>query len=175
MPDMIFDNWNALLRTLVLGILSYGFLVLILRITGKRTVSKWNSFDLVVTVALGSSLSTVFFSKDSSLAQGMLGFSVLILLQLIVTRLNVHSQKMQKLTKAKPALFLYKGKFQRQAMDRERVPESEILAAVRSHGIADLEDVGAVVLETDGNFSVIGKLGEATSSLADVTGFQEGS
>lgn len=171
MTDIFFDNWDTLIRTVTLGLLSYIFMVFILRVTGKRTVSKWNSFDLVVTVALGSSLSTVFLSKDTSLAQGVVGFSILVLMQFIVTWFNIRSRTVQKVTKAKPALLLYKGRLQEEAMERERVPVSEILAALRSHGIADIEEVGAVILETDGNFSVIAKLGESQSALADIEGF----
>lgn len=173
MSDIFFDSWDALIRTITFGLLSYIFMVFILRVTGKRTVSKWNSFDLVVTVALGSSLSTVFLSGNTSLAQGAVGFSILILMQYVVTWLNVRSRMVQKVIKAKPALLLHKGRFMKETMEHERVPVSEILAAVRSHGIANIEEVGAVILETDGNFSVIANLGESQSALADIEGFQD--
>ena len=69
---MFFDSWAGLLRVLVVGTLAYAALVLLLRVTGKRTLSKMNAFDLIVTVALGSTLATVLLSKDVALAEGVL-------------------------------------------------------------------------------------------------------
>ena len=69
---MIFDTWFGLLRVLVVGTAAYAALVLLLRASGKRTLAKLNAFDLVVTVALGSTLATVLLSKDVALAEGLL-------------------------------------------------------------------------------------------------------
>jgi uncharacterized membrane protein YcaP (DUF421 family) len=69
---MFFDSWTGLGRVLVVGTLAYFALVLTLRVSGKRTLSKLNAFDLVVTVALGSTLATVLLSKDVALAEGLL-------------------------------------------------------------------------------------------------------
>jgi uncharacterized membrane protein YcaP (DUF421 family) len=68
---MFFDSWTGMLRVVVVGTLAYAALVLLLRATGKRTLSKMNAFDLVVTVALGSTLATVLLSKDIALAEGV--------------------------------------------------------------------------------------------------------
>lgn len=72
MEPMLFSGWENLLRTLVVGVLAYVSLVVFLRISGKRTLSKMNAFDLIVTVALGSTLATVLLSKDVALAEGAL-------------------------------------------------------------------------------------------------------
>ena len=68
---ILFDSWGALGRIILVGALAYFALVLILRASGKRTLSKLNAFDLVVTVALGSTLATVLLSKDVALAEGV--------------------------------------------------------------------------------------------------------
>ncbi len=65
-----FDSWSAMGRTVVVGVLAYLALVLLLRVSGKRTLSKMNAFDLVVTVALGSTLATVLLSTSVALARG---------------------------------------------------------------------------------------------------------
>ncbi len=75
---MLFDSWLSLGRTAVVGVLAYLALVLLLRVSGKRTLSKMNAFDLVVTVALGSTLATVLLSTDVALATGILAFTLLI-------------------------------------------------------------------------------------------------
>ena len=70
---MLFDSWAGVGRTIVVGILAYIALVSLLRVSGKRTLSKMNAFDLVVTVALGSTLATILLSKDVALAEDVTG------------------------------------------------------------------------------------------------------
>lgn len=168
---MLFDGWMALGRTAVVGVLAYLALVFMLRVSGKRTLSKMNSFDFIVTVALGSTLATVLLSSDVSLARGVLAFAVLIFLQLAVTWLSVRSSAVRSLVKAEPTLLVHKGEFLRGSMKRERVTEDEVLAALRSQGVAAVEDVESVVLETESSFSVVMKpSGDSYSSLANVSG-----
>lgn len=152
---MFFDSWHDLLRILVVGFCAYAGLILLLRTTGKRTLSKMNAFDLVVTVALGSTLATVLLSSDVSLAEGLLAFALLCLLQFGVAYISVRSERFQSLVKAEPALLFFDGRFLGEALRKERVTEEEVLAAVRAQGTADLSAVEAVVLETDGSFSVL--------------------
>ena len=73
---MFFKGWEALGQTVIVGILAYVALVTLLRISGKRSLSKMNAFDLVVTVALGSTFATILLSKDVALAQGIVAFLV---------------------------------------------------------------------------------------------------
>ena len=158
MPDFIYQSSPALLRTLLIGVSAYLGLIIFLRISGKRTLSKWNAFDLVATVALGSSLATSLLSKDVALAQGLLAFAVLIGLQFLITWLSVRWSLLDRLVKSNPALLLYKGKVRHDVLLRERVTLSELHAALRGKGITDIHQVGAVVLETDGSFSIITKI-----------------
>lgn len=170
---MFYDGWYPILRTLVCGSLAYLALILVLRLCGKRTLSKWNAFDYVVTIALGSVLATVLLSKDVSLAQGLAALSLLVALQFAVTWLSVRSKGVAQLVKARPTLLLYRGELQPEALRRTRVTDEEVRAALRNQGVATLEAAGAVVLETDGSFSVIGDLGGGgTSTLIDVEGFE---
>lgn len=170
----MFNNWSALIHTLTVGSLAYLILIVLLRISGKRTLSKWNAFDFIVTVAFGSILATLLLSQKTSLAQGILGFGLLVLLQFLISWLSVHSGVVQKLIKAEPALLLAQGEFQQDALKRERVTKGEVLAAIRASGLSAVEDVEAVVLETDGSFSVIEKLnGKSDSALRDVKGYSQ--
>jgi len=79
------------------GVLAYVALVVFLRVSGKRTLSKMNAFDLVVTVALGSTLATVLLSKDVALAEGVLAFALLISLQFVVTWSSVRARWVRQL------------------------------------------------------------------------------
>ena len=152
---MFFDSWSGLVRTFIVGVSAYVALILLLRVSGKRTLSKMNAFDFVVTVALGSTLATILLSKDTALAEGILALALLILLQFIITWLSVRSKTISRLVKAEPKLLFHKGEFLWGAMKTERVNEGEIRQAMRSQGIEQPEQVEAVVLETDGSFSVV--------------------
>jgi uncharacterized membrane protein YcaP (DUF421 family) len=152
---MFFNGWYALGRVLLVGVLAYAALVLLLRISGNRTLSKLNAFDLVVTVSLGSTLATVLLSKDISLSEGALAFAILIGLQFLVTWSSVRAGWFSRLVKSEPVLLFHRGRFLSQAMRRARIVEPEVLSVLRTQGVARLEEVEAVVLETDGSLSVI--------------------
>lgn len=162
---MFYGGIEPVIRTLVLGVLSYVGLLMFLRISGKRTLSKMNAFDLVVTVALGSTLATILLSKDVSLVQGLTALAVLITLQFTVAWASVRSGALRGVLKAGPALLLYRGKFLDDTLRRERVTREEVYQAVRSSGAELFEQVDAVVLETDGSFSILSGGAPALSSL----------
>lgn len=171
--DMLIGPTANLLRTLVVGVLAYVSLVLVLRVSGKRTLSKLNAFDLVVTVALGSCLATVLLSKDSSWLQGLTAFVVLIAMQYIVAWLSVRSPRVRRIVKASPTLLYYRGDILEDALRSERLTVDEVYAAMRDSGIASVSSVSAVVLESDGSLSVLEGSTEQTTTLGrDVAGSQ---
>lgn len=159
-PDMFFDNGYDLLRVLVISAAAYAALVLILRVSGKRSLAKLNAFDLVVTVALGSTLATVLLTSDVALAEGVLAFAMLAGLQYAVAKASIRWRWFRDLVRAEPRLIVRDGAYQEQAMREERITADEVDAAVRNHGIGRIEEAAAVVLETDGSLSVIAKAGE---------------
>ena len=168
---MFFDSWQSIYRVLIVGALAYIALVFFLRISGKRTLSKMNAFDFIVTVALGSTLATVLLSKDVALLEGITALGLLIFLQYAVTWLSVRSDAFQGLLKATPSLLLYRGQYLTDAMKRERVTEEEVLAALRRQGVSS-DEVEAVVLETEGKLAIIKKPpeDETRSALRNVQG-----
>lgn len=170
MEAIFFNGWFTLLRTTVVGILAYAALVLFLRFSGKRTLAKMNAFDLVVTVSLGSTLATITLSTDVALAQGLLALALLIALQFVMTWSSVRWGWVRRMITGEPSLLLFRGQFLQGALRRTRLTEEEVRAAVRSQGLPAIEEVEAVVLETDGSLSVIGRGdGRQSSSLAGIT------
>lgn len=155
MEPLFFDNWQTLSRTLIVGVSAYVSLVLLLRISGRRTLSKMNAFDMVVTVALGSTLATILLNRDVALAEGVLAFALLIGMQYLVTWTSVRMPWVRQIVTGEPALLVYEGKLLPSALKRARVTEDEILSAVRSAGKQTFKQIKAVVLETDGSFSVV--------------------
>lgn len=148
-------TWDSFIRIVTVGVLAYIGLLLFLRTSGKRTLTKLNAFDLVVTVALGSTLATILLDSKLSLWEGLTAFAVLIILQYLITFTAVRSKSFNKLIKSEPRLLFSEGEFLEQAMRDERIKDIEIMQAVRNSGEGDLSKVKAVILETDGSMSVI--------------------
>ena len=169
MDGMWFDSWSDVLRVLLVGPASYFTVVVVLRASGKRTLSKLNAFDLVVTVALGSTLATIFLSKDVSWTEGAAALVVLGLLQLVVAAVSSRVPFVRKVVTARPTLLLHNGLLLDDALRSARITSAEIRQAVRGSGAGDLSTIAAVVLETDGSLSVISteQAGDR-SALADV-------
>ena len=171
MDKFFFDTWESVLRTALIAPLSYLSLLLMLRVVGKRTLSQLNAFDLIVTVALGSTLATTILTKDIALVDGLLGFALLIGLQWTISKLCFKYKSVQDLVKTEPRLLYFKGKHLKKALRECRVTKEEIQQVVRSTGIGRLEDTDAIVLETNGKFSVIRKSDkEQIPVLEDVAG-----
>ncbi|MBT2755299.1 DUF421 domain-containing protein [Mesobacillus foraminis] len=152
---MFFLSWDSIERLLIVGVLAYIGLVFLLRISGKRTLSKLNAFDLVITVSIGSTLATILLNKKISLPEGILAFFILIGLQYVITLCSVKSKKFSKLIKSEPVILYEQGNFIDHALKAERVLKEEILQAARSNGLSTMKQVKAVVLETDGSLSLI--------------------
>ncbi|MFN4271351.1 MAG: DUF421 domain-containing protein [Aliihoeflea sp.] len=156
-PPVVFESWESLLRVLLVGSAAYVMLIVMLRISGKRTLSKMNAFDLVVTVALGSTLATVLLDRNVPLADGVLALGLLICLQYVITWLSIRSSGLQRIIKSEPSLLVRDGLYLEAAMRRQRVTKAEIEAALREHGVSDIDAVANVVLETDGSLSIVRK------------------
>ncbi|MCH6230433.1 DUF421 domain-containing protein [Microbacterium sp. CFH 31415] len=143
--SMFFQDWGGLIRTVLVGILACAALIALLRFSGKRTLSKMNAFDLVVTVALGSTLATILLSEDVALAEGIVAFSVLIGMQFGIAWLSVRSKRVGRLVKSGPRILVLRGRLLR---------------------------VETVILETDGSFAVIHRTdGGDLRALRDLSGY----
>ena len=154
---MWFDSWQDVIRVVAVGAAAYSFLIVILRVTGKRTLSQMNAFDFVVTVALGSTLATILLSKDVSWAEGAIALALLAALQFLVAWAAVRWRALRKAVTSQPVVLVSDGVIDADAVRRSRLTESQVTQAVRSAGFGDVALVGAVVLEPNGTVSVIGK------------------
>ena len=161
-----FDSWATLLKTALVGLAAYVTLIFMLRTSGKRTLSKMNMFDWVVTVAMGSVMASTLVSDGVTYVQGVVAFATLIFAQYVVTSLSVRSDAFAKLVKAAPTILYYKGRYLEDAMRRERVPKSEILGAIRQSGQGAPAEIAAVLLEASGELIVMNEVdGDQTVTL----------
>jgi len=169
--EFFFADLGVLIRTVLVGIGAYVGLLVLLRASGKRTLSQMNAFDFVVTVALGSTLATVIISNDTALIQGLVALALLIGLQFVITWSSQRSRVVARLAKSEPTVLAYRGRAIDAALRRERVLPDELAAALREHGLARVEEADLVVLETDGTIAVVERLASPSGSLKS-TGLQ---
>ncbi|MDQ2664384.1 MAG: DUF421 domain-containing protein [Gemmatimonadota bacterium] len=155
--DFFFAGWTGLVRTAVVGVTAYVILIVFLRVSGKRSLSKMNAFDFVITVALGSTMATVLLDQSIALAQGVLAFVLLLGLQYAVTWSSVRAPWVKRVVTGNPTLLVHRGEILRSQMRAERVTEEELQAAVRAGGVGEIAGAESVVLETDGSFSVVAR------------------
>lgn len=152
---IFFDGWEPIVRILVIAPLAFVTLVVVLRASGKRTLSKMNAFDFVVTIALGSLFATVIINQDVTLVEGAVSFAVLIVAQFVITFVSVRSDRFERFLKAEPTLLYRNGEMLRESLRRVRVTEREVETIARRRGLPNLDTVSAVILEADGSVSVI--------------------
>lgn len=163
--DIWFDSWSEIVRTLLVGAAAYVAVVVVLRVAGKRALAKLNAFDLVVTVALGSTLATILLNADVSWAEGAVALALLASLQFVVTWTSARRPRARSVVTSVPTLLLRDGQPLPDAVREQRLTVEELRQAVRSTGSGDLASIAAVVLESDGTLSVIpaSRFGDGTA------------
>ena len=165
---MWFEDWSGIGVLVLIAAAAYAWLVLVLRVSGKRTLSKLNAFDLVVTVALGSTLSTVVLSRDTPLVEGLVALALLAALQVAVS-LASRWRRVARLVRSQPRALVSRGVVDAAALAEERLTEAELCQIARQHGHGSFEAVDLMVLESDGSVSVIAERGTG-SALRGVRG-----
>jgi len=167
-PPFFFESWYNIGRTVSLAIIGFTALIILLRGSGKRTLSKLNVFDFVFVVAVGSVFASSIMSKDVTLVEGIFALATLIGIQMVLAELAARSKTAERIINGEPALVFSRGQFLHRALKRERITEEEVRAAIRAEGITRVEDVDAVVLENDGTLTVAWQSeGPGNSSLID--------
>jgi uncharacterized membrane protein YcaP (DUF421 family) len=164
---MWFDTWAQVLRVLIAGAVAYVAVLLVLRVAGKRTLAKLNAFDLVVTVAVGSTLATIFLDAAVSIAEGITALVLLAALQTVAALVSSRLKKGHAILTSPPTVLVTHGRFHDEALRRQRISPAEVRQAIRSAGEGDANAVAAVVLESDGSLSVIAEdsLGDGSALL----------
>jgi uncharacterized membrane protein YcaP (DUF421 family) len=149
-----FESWYNVERTVTLSIVGFAALFIMLRISGKRTLSKLNVFDFVFVVAVGSVFASMIISKDVTLIEGIAALATLIGIQMLLSYLAARFPKAERIINGEPTLVLSHGKFIPSALRKERVTEEEVRGAIRAEGVTRVEDVDAVTMENDGTLTV---------------------
>jgi len=155
MVEFVYTGWQSLLRIVVVGTAMYVSLIVFLRLSGSRTLATLNIFDFIVTVAIGSVFGRALTADRVSLAEGLTAFALLVTLQYLVARLKTRWPRFEDAITNPPELLYYDGSFMRESMQQSRVSERELRTVLRKNKFKTMGDVGAVVLEPNGELSVI--------------------
>ncbi|WP_018981774.1 DUF421 domain-containing protein [Salinimonas chungwhensis] len=152
---IFFQNWDELARVAISTVLIYMLCVGMVSVFGKRASAKMNNFDWIVTVAMGSMLGSSVLFKKVVVLELFLALFLLLALQFSFNKLSVYFLTSRKTMKKSPALLYFSGEYVEQTLQRERVTKDEVRTGIRSQGLIDENDVSAVILEPNGELSII--------------------
>ena len=143
-------SWELIARALII----YLFLLVILRLTGKRQVGQLAPFDLVLLLVLSNAVQNAMNGGHNSVTAGLLLALTLIVLNVLMANLTWRSRRLEALLEGKPRVLIHNGKLQVRVLAREKITRHELMGALRDAGAPKVEDVGLAVLETSGHISV---------------------
>lgn len=151
MWNMAIPWWELILRS----ILVYAFLLIVLRLTGKRQVGQLAPFDLVLLLVLANTVQNSMNGGDNSLIGGLLSATALIVVNHLVGLATFRSKRLEDLVEGRPELLIHNGRLYQEVLDRAQLTRHEVDAALREAGCTCPEEVHAAFLENNGTISVI--------------------
>jgi uncharacterized membrane protein YcaP (DUF421 family) len=143
--------WDIILRTIVI----YLVILIGLRIAGKREIGQMTVFDLVVLLLISNAAQNAMLGPDTSLVGGVLAAVVLLAMNAVVAGLRMRWPRLRRLVEGTPTLLVLRGEAITDHLRREGIDQETLEAALREHGVKDLDDVEMAVLEIDGSISVV--------------------
>jgi uncharacterized membrane protein YcaP (DUF421 family) len=144
---------EKILRPLII----YGFLVIGLRLAGKRELAQINTFDLIVLLMLSNTVQNAIIGDDSSITGGVIGGASLLLMNYLVVRFLFRRARLDRFLEGAPVRLIEQGRVQQQRLDHELITIDELAAAAHRQGFRSLDDIEECVLETGGSLAFIGK------------------
>ena len=146
---------NDLLTIALRSVAVYLFIVLAIRIFGKREITQLSVIDLVFILLISNSVQNAMVGPDNSLLGGMAAAFALFVSNMLLQSLAYKSKKINKLLQGDAIMLIYKGQVLEDHLKKAYVSEEELEEAVREHGVLNVKEVDLAVLETDGNISII--------------------
>ena len=143
--------WELIIRALIV----YGFLLLLLRLTGKRQVGQLAPFDLVLLLVLSNSVQNAMNAGDNSVVGGLISATTLVLVNFSVSYLTFRSKKLEALVEGRPQVLVHNGVIAKDVMASAQLTHHEVDAALRAAGCSCVEEVHMAMLENNGSISVI--------------------
>ena len=138
-------------------ILVYGFLVIALRIFGKRELAQLNPFDLVVLLMLSNTVQNAIIGNDTSVTGGIVGAFALLATNYLVVRFVLKHRRLDEILVGNPTVLIENGSVRRKALAKEMLSEVELTTVAHRQGFRNLAEIQSCVLETAGTFVIQGK------------------
>jgi len=160
MDRIFFNGWQPLIHIAFVGLTGYVALILFLRLSGKRTLSRMNAYDMVMTMALGSVLTKAMLTQEQSIVETVFAIALLIFFQFTVSFAAFRWRWAAFLAAPSPTVLYHDGRFLQDALRRERVRQSEVEDTVKEKGLLDMAMVDTVILAANGEVSVLVKAGD---------------
>jgi uncharacterized membrane protein YcaP (DUF421 family) len=135
----------------------YFFLVIGLRLAGKRELAQVNAFDLIVLLTLSNTVQNAIIGNDNSVSGGFIGAATLLVLNYAVVRFLHRHRKLDRLIEGRPDVLMRNGKVDMHQLERELITKAELVAAAHKQGIGSLHDVERCVMEPNGTITFIQK------------------
>ena len=136
--------------------LVYLFLLLLLRLTGKRTLAQITSFDFVLLLIISEATQQALIGEDNSMINSAIVVSTLIGINIVMSLVKQRSKWFDRLLDDIPLVIVADGKPLKERMDKSRVDEDDVLDAAReSHGLERMDQIRHAILERDGQISII--------------------
>lgn len=152
---MFFQGWQSISQIIILSVITYVAIVIILRLSGKRTLSSFNAFDFLISVTVGSISATTILSDQTKFFEGIAAIVTLVVLQYIVSKVKMHSKFFSKVIRSDPTLLYYDGQYISANLKKMRVTKEDILQEVRKSNGVTMDKVYAVILESNGKISAV--------------------
>jgi uncharacterized membrane protein YcaP (DUF421 family) len=153
----MFLKLPSVLEKMLRPMVVYVFLVVALRLAGKRELAQLNPFDLVVLLTLSNTVQNAIIGEDNSVTGGIIGATTLLGINYLVVRFLFKHRRLDQLVEGKPTKLIEHGRLQRRQMSKELLTESELLTLLHRQGFSSLKDVDTCVLEPGGTFVIEGK------------------
>jgi uncharacterized membrane protein YcaP (DUF421 family) len=145
------------LEKIIRPVLVYLFLIVGLRLSGKRELAQLNPFDFVVLLTLSNTVQNAIIGNDNSVTGGILGATTLLLVNYLVVRFLYRHNRLDELVEGRSTVIVQDGVIQKDSLRQELITLKELMEAARKQGFASLEEVDYADLEPGGGFSFIGK------------------
>jgi uncharacterized membrane protein YcaP (DUF421 family) len=150
-----------ILEKILRPVIVYFFLVLMLRLSGKRELVQLNPFDLVVLLTLSNTVQNAIIGDDNSVSGGVLGASSLLAVNYLTVRFLYKHKKLDEIVEGKADLLIEGGKLRPEHLKKELITTAQLEAAARKQGFGSLSEVDQCSLEPGGTLSFIGKKPDA--------------
>lgn len=147
----------SILEKIVRPVLVYIFLIVGLRLAGKRELAQLNPFDLIVLLTLSNTVQNAIIGPDNSVVGGMIGAATLLAVNFVVVRFFYRHPALDRWVEGNPDVLIEGGEVQQDRLGKELITETELESAARQQGFKSIGDIERAVLEPDGRFSFIGK------------------